>query len=230
MALVEAPGEAVDDRTVPFSPRTLMSGAYTSLVPLSLCRYPDLFRHLGGSHNAHLWAFLPSDPFLDEDTCDAVIKQWSLSEVPQYFAVINLQGEALGIMSFLSINPGHRGIKIGWVVLGDALKRTRQATETFFLMLKRAFDELGYQRVAWRANSLNTPSLSAAERLGFVFEGTFRKHWIVKGKRRDTAWYSITDDEWPTVKRGFQAWLHEDNFDKDGKQRRSLKDCRAIST
>ncbi|RSL80809.1 hypothetical protein CEP51_006292 [Fusarium floridanum] len=173
MTLVEALGEAVDDRTVPFPPRTPMSGAYISLLPLFLSRSPDLFRHLGGSHNAHLWAFLPSDPFLDQDTCDAVIKQWSLSEDPQYFAVVNLQGEVLGVMSFLRINPEHRGIEIGWVVLGDSLKRTRQATEAFFLMLKRAFDELGYQRVTWRANSLNTPRLSAAKRLGFVFEGTF---------------------------------------------------------
>ncbi|XEV01221.1 hypothetical protein FSHL1_006508 [Fusarium sambucinum] len=226
VASPQPPGEKVDDRVVSFPPTTPMRGTFASLTPLSASHSPALFTHLGGHSNALLWTFLPSNPIPDQACCDALVAEWSISRDPQYFVVTNPQGEALGIMSFLSILPEHRGIEIGWVVLGNALKRTRMATEAFYLMLRRAFDELGYQRVAWRTNLLNAASLSAAERLGFVFEGIFRKHWIVKGRRRDTAWYSITDDEWPIVKRGFLMWLDNDNFDEKGCQKRGLKECR----
>jgi RimJ/RimL family protein N-acetyltransferase len=77
-------------------------------------------------------------------------------------------------MAILNIVPEHRRLEIGWVILGAALQRTRPATEAFYLLLRRAFDELGYQRVEWKANALNAASLAAAERLGFTSEGTFR--------------------------------------------------------
>ncbi len=101
------------------------------------------------------------------------------------------------------------------------------AAEAFHLLIKHAFDDLGYRRVEWKCNSLNAPSRSAAERFGFSFEGVFRKHQIVKGRNRDTAWYAITDDRWPAIRAGFQAWLSPENFDIGGRQIRSLGELTA---
>ena len=65
-------------------------------------------------------------------------------------------------------------------------------------------------------------SRRAAERLGFTFEGVFRKHQVVKGRNRDTAWYAITEDEWPAIRLGYEAWLAPENFDGDAQQKQSL--------
>jgi len=77
---------------------------------------------------------------------------------------------------------------------------------------------------AWIGNSLNTKSRNAARRLGYRFEGVFYNHMIVKGRNRDTAWYSMLDHEWPARKRAFEEWLKPANFDPDGKQQRPLSD------
>lgn len=124
MAVFQAPREAVDDRDASIPPLTAIRGSYTSLIPVSLSHSADLGRHLGGSQNAHL-IFLPCDPPLDQATFYELVSQWFFSTDPVYFAVTDLHGEALGIMSLLCIEPKHKGIELGWVVLGDALKRTR---------------------------------------------------------------------------------------------------------
>ncbi|MEO6486494.1 MAG: GNAT family protein, partial [Thermoanaerobaculia bacterium] len=103
------------------------------------------------------------------------------------------------------------------------LQRTAAATEAMALMMHRVFDELGYRRYEWKCDSLNAPSRVAAERLGFRFEGIFRQAMVYKGRNRDTAWYSITDREWPSVKAGFDRWLDPANFDADGRQRSRLR-------
>jgi RimJ/RimL family protein N-acetyltransferase len=113
-------------------------------------------------------------------------------------------------------------IEIGAILLSPELQRTRAATEAIYLMVRNAFDELGYRRVEWKCDSLNAPSRRAAERFGFLFEGIFRKHMVVKGRNRDTAWFAIVDDDWPAIRRAFEAWLDPENFDANGVQRRSL--------
>lgn len=100
------------------------------------------------------------------------------------------------------------------------------ASEAMFLMMGRVFDELGYRRYEWKCDALNAPSRRAAERLGFVYEGTFRQAVIYKGRNRDTAWFSITDSEWPALKAAFEAWLDPSNFDADGRQKRALASFR----
>jgi Acetyltransferase (GNAT) domain len=107
---------------------------------------------------------------------------------------------------------------------GPPLQRTTAATEAIYLLLRHAFDDLGYRRVEWKCNALNAASRRAAERFGFTFEGVFRKHQIVKGRNRDTAWYAITDEQWPAIRRGFDAWLAPENMDGEGRQTRSLGD------
>ena len=127
----------------------------------------------------------------------------------------------------MSIVPEHGVIEIGHIWLSPALQRTRQATEAIYVMSRHAFDELGNRRLEWKCDAANAASRRAAERFGFKFEGVFRQHRVVKGRNRDTAWYSITDGEWPDVRAAFDAWLADDNFDKSGRQRRSLAEIRA---
>lgn len=228
------PGDVVPDTTIPAPPHTPIHGTYTSLLPLRDDHAADLFTHLGGPSNAAIWTFLPVAAPLTADDMASIVGKWAASQDLLYYAIMSgptrdEQGvgktEAVGVICYHAIFPEHRRLEIAWVVFGDALKRTRQATETFYLLLERAF-ALGYMRVEWKANSLNAPSLSAAKRLGFTFEGIFRKHWIMKGKRRDTAWFSMIDDDWPAVQRGFNLWLDSSNFDENDRQKRGLLECR----
>ncbi|HET9948325.1 MAG TPA: GNAT family protein, partial [Longimicrobiales bacterium] len=131
-----------------------------------------------------------------------------------------------GLASYLRIAPEHGSIEVGHVHFGPALRRTPAATEAMYLMMRRAFDELGYRRYEWKCDALNAPSRRAAERLGFTYEGTFRQHIVYKGRNRDTAWYSILDAEWPRVRSALEAWLDPSNFDAEGRQRRRLEGLR----
>jgi RimJ/RimL family protein N-acetyltransferase len=165
--------------------------------------------------------------------CERDIGEWcqDKSQERLYYTVLSgaasdPRSEPVGMMCYLAIVPSHRRLEIGSVILSAALQQTRQATEAFYLLIKHAFEDLGYLRVEWKANNLNQPSLRAAARLGFTFEGVFRKHMVIKGRERDTAWFSITDEEWPAVKRGLVEWLRDENFDDAGGQKRGLKECR----
>jgi RimJ/RimL family protein N-acetyltransferase len=133
-------------------------------------------------------------------------------------------GTASGQASFMDIQPANGVIEIGYIWFAPALQRTRAATEAMFLMLDHAMSGLRYRRMQWRCNALNAKSRAAARRLGFRYEGIFYNHLIYKGLNRDTAWYSILDDEWPEVKQRLQDWLSPDNFDADGHAKRSLSE------
>jgi RimJ/RimL family protein N-acetyltransferase len=131
-------------------------------------------------------------------------------------------GRPLGLASYLRIEPAFGTIEIGHIWFGPSLQRTTAATEAIYLLARHAFDDLGYRRLEWKCNALNAASRRAAERFGFTFEGVFRQHQVVKGRNRDTAWYAITDGEWPPIRAGFEAWLDPGNFHPDGTQRRPL--------
>lgn len=168
--------------------------------------------------------------------CERDIALWSQDNLSDrlYYTVLSgpasdPASEPVGMMCYLAIVPLHRRLEIGSVILSAALQQTRSATEAFYLLIKHAFEDLGYLRVEWKANNLNKASLRAAERLGFKFEGVFRKHMVIKGRQRDTAWFSITDEEWDGVKKGFERWLADDNFDEAGRQKKGLKECRDVA-
>jgi hypothetical protein len=91
-----------------------------------------------------------------------------------------------------------------------------------YLMARHVFEDLEYRRYEWKCNALNAPSRRAALRLGFTFEGIFRQHMIVKGRNRDTAWFSMLDSEWAQRKAAFERWLDPSNFDANGRQKVSL--------
>ncbi len=144
-----------------------------------------------------------------------------------YFTIARTSDERpAGLAAYLRITPQFGVIEIGHIWFGGSLKRTAAATEAIYLLARHVFDDLGYRRLEWKCNSLNAASRRAAERFGFSFEGIFRKHQVVKGHNRDTAWYAVTDDDWPAIRSSFQAWLAPSNFYADGRQRRSLVELR----
>lgn len=122
----------------------------------------------------------------------------------------------------MRIDEKARVIELGHILLSSRLQRTTNSTTVMYLFMKHAFETLGYRRVEWKCDSMNAPSRSAAQRLGFQFEGIFRQHMIYKGRSRDTAWFSILDGEWPAQKSSFEKYLSADNFDGEGKQIMSL--------
>ncbi|KAL2126306.1 hypothetical protein VTI74DRAFT_1210 [Chaetomium olivicolor] len=234
------PGQAI------FPPRRPLVGQTTALVPLQPAHATALYRHLGGEENLWRWTYMSSEGYPTFSAFQTAIAAWSESRDPAYYVVLSgpdtsaapwsssssslspssPSTEAVGLMAYMAVVPEFRRLEIGHVIFGQPLTRSRQATEAFYLFLRHAFDDLGYTRVEWKANRLNNPSMQAASRLGFLSEGVFRKHMIIKGRFRDTAWFGMTEDEWPAVKRGFETWLDDSNFDENGKQRRTLRHCR----
>jgi RimJ/RimL family protein N-acetyltransferase len=186
----------------------------------------DRERHAGALFTAFrdapdaLWTYMTFGPFRSVDELAATID--TLVKLPgwQPYAIV-VGGKPVGIMSYLRIDPANGAIEIGSIVFSPALQRTRAATEAIYLLIKNAF-ALGYRRCEWKCDDLNDASRVAAGRLGFRYEGTFRKATYYKGRSRDTAWYAIIDDEWPALDVGYQTWLADDNFEPDGRQRRSL--------
>ena len=154
---------------------------------------------------------------------DTWMERASAGDDPRFYAVIDgATGRAEGRQSLMRITPEHGVIEIGNILWGPAIARTRMATEALFLFARYAFDALGYRRFEWKCNAANEPSRRAALRFGFSFEGVFRQHMVVKGKNRDTAWFAMTDRDWPAIRSGFERWLDPSNFDAGGRQRLSL--------
>jgi RimJ/RimL family protein N-acetyltransferase len=170
-----------------------------------------------------IWTYLPDGPYESADQLREMLTWAETSDDPLYFTLLGLPEERpLGIASYLRIEPAFGTIEIGHIWFGPPLQRTTAATEAIYLLAAHAFDDLGYRRLEWKCNALNAASRRAAERFGFSFEGTFRNHMVIKGRNRDTAWYSITGEEWPAIRAGFEAWLAPENFDANGVQRKAL--------
>ena len=213
--------------------RTPVVGSTVTLEPLNLKRHgDDLQEAFDLDGEGKMWTYLPKGPFNgDRPSLDAWLQQCEESADPLFFAVVSsATGKALGYVSFLRLDPANGVMEVGWVTLSPAVAGTKMSTEFQFLMMKRCFDELGYRRYEWKCDSLNAASNKAAERLGFTFEGTFRQAVVYKGRNRDTSWYSMLDSEWPVVKHMFETWLDPTNFDNDGRQLKSLQECKSAET
>jgi RimJ/RimL family protein N-acetyltransferase len=195
-------------------------GRYVTLERLDPARHgDDLWSLVGGSENAALWEWMPDGPFADRPSFDAALTGKSMSPDPLFFAIVGRGSEkALGMASLMREDRNHRVIEVGGIMYAPVLQRTRAATEAMYLMARHVFEERKYRRYEWKCNSLNEPSRAAARRLGFTFEGIFRQHMIIKGRNRDTAWFSMLDSEWPARKSEFERWLDPANFDSDGNQ------------
>ena len=208
--------------------RTAIDGDLVRLEMLDPDRHAtSLFTSSHAPGAEGLWQHLPYGPFDGQAEFTAWLEQRAASVDPLFYAVVDWESmRALGMASYLRFKPDNGVIEIGHIWFAPELQRTRKATEAIYLMAKTAFDDLGYRRLEWKCDSLNVPSRRAADRFGFTFEGIFRQHMIVKGRNRDTAWFSITDGEWPSRKAAFESWLASDNFDEHGRQRRSLTSFR----
>jgi RimJ/RimL family protein N-acetyltransferase len=214
-------GLPVPSDHVPTVPRGKMSGTYALLEPLDAGKHAsDLFAAFVGAD--HLWTYMPQGPFASEGDYRAWVKSKQGDHDPYFYAILDQQsGKAVGVASYLRIDPGARSIEVGWITYSPQLQRSRIATEAMFLMMQNAFDR-GYRRYEWKCNVLNEGSMRAAERLGMTYEGTFRQATVVKGRNRDTAWFAIVDSYWPNMKQAFQQWLDPKNFDEEGNQSISL--------
>jgi RimJ/RimL family protein N-acetyltransferase len=173
-----------------------------------------------------IWTYLPYGPFERPEALEAgLLREAAASADPLFFTIASLPDERpLGMASYLRIAPEAGSIEIGHIWLGTPLQRTPAATEAIFLLARHAFEGLGYRRLEWKCDALNAASRRAADRFGFTFEGVFRQQMVVKGRNRDTAWYSIIDGEWPVIRAAFAEWLAPQNFQADGSQRRPLGD------
>jgi RimJ/RimL family protein N-acetyltransferase len=173
--------------------------------------------------DAALWTYLSYGPFEDEGALAAWLEQRARSADPLFFAIVDRAGgEAAGMASYLNIVPANGTIEIGHIWFAPALQKTRAASEAIFLLMRHAFEELGYRRLEWKCDALNQGSMRAARRFGFSYEGTFRQHMIVKGRNRDTAWFALLDRDWPAQRAAFERWLAPENFDEGGRQRVAL--------
>ena len=172
-----------------------------------------------------IWTYLPDGPYASLARLREALARAQSTEDFVFFTLVGLpQERQLGLASYLNIVPEHGTIEIGHIWFGASLRRTTAATEAIYLLAAHAFDALGYRRLEWKCDSLNEASRRAAERFGFRFEGVFRHHMVVKGRNRDSAWFAITEDEWPAVRAGFGEWLDPQNLDESGRQRHSLGD------
>ena len=203
-----------------------MAGRFCRLERLDVARHGrDLYEAFATDTTDAMWTYLAVGPFADWPSCEAWLTSIAPAQDPMFFAYIDLKtGRAVGIGSLMRISPADGVIETGWLTYSPLLQRTPVSTEAMYLKMARVFDELGYRRYEWKCNALNAPSRTTAERLGFIYEGTFRQATISRGRNRDTAWYSIIDGEWPTIKRAYQTWLAPANFDAAGKQRQRLSD------
>jgi RimJ/RimL family protein N-acetyltransferase len=209
--------------------RKVFEGRYVRLGPLSAARHGDgLYEASTVADIDSRFAWLFEHPPESREAFQAWLEKVEASEDPLFYVLIDkASGKVAGRQTLMRIDTAFGVIEIGNIYWGPVVSRRPAATEAFFLSAQYVFDELGYRRYEWKCNNRNEPSKRAAERFGFSFEGIFRQHMIVKGENRDTAWFSITDKEWPSLRRAYEAWLDPDNFDVSGNQKRRLEDFRA---
>ena len=206
------------------SKKNLM-GKYVGLEPINLNKHSqDLYANFLKDKKNIIWFYLPYGPFKSYGSFKKWLKSFCLGKDPFFYAIYAKRyGRYCGMASYLRITPEHGSIEVGHINYSPILQNTAEGTEVMYLMMKNAFETLGNRRYEWKCNNLNSASKNAAKRLGFKFEGVFRQMFIVKGRNRDTAWFSIIDKEWKKLKKGYLRFLKLSNFDKNYKQFNKLK-------
>jgi RimJ/RimL family protein N-acetyltransferase len=228
MSRVNSFGQPIGDAVLnwkapPHPPRARLFGAYCELVPLDLEQHGDALYEANAAGDGSNWTYLfDSNP----PSRDAYVEHMRVTfngDDPICFAILDKhRGVAVGVAAYMRIVPAHGCIEVGHINFSPALQRTPIATEAMYLMMRNVF-ELGYRRYEWKCDSLNAPSRLAAQRLGFSYEGVFRQAIVYKGRNRDTAWYAMTDGDWPELSAAFEKWLSPENFEADGTQRTQLR-------
>ncbi len=239
LSQVQPLGPEVDATPRRIPPRIELRGRFVRLEPLGREHAVGLWQAIAAAPEAAdaSFTYLQSGPFKSQATLEEKVVAFATQTDPIVWSVVpgapqpdaaNAAARpAQGWMSLMDIQPANAAIEIGNIWFAPSLQRTRAATEALFLLMRFAADTLGYRRLVWKCNALNAPSRRAAERFGFRYEGTLRAHMVVKGRERDTAQYSLLAAEWPDCRAAVEAWLRQDNFDPDGRQRRRLSALRA---
>ena len=218
-------GPPVDTSPARRPERVMLAGRFARLEKLDAGRdSAALWEGFKGRDD--LWTYSSQGPFGGADLFQKWLEERAALADPYYFTIFDTGGRALGVTTLMEIRPAMRVVEVGHIVYAPALQRTPVATEAQYLLARHIFETLGYRRYEWKCDSLNAASRRAAERFGFTPEGIFRQHMILKGRSRDTAWYSMLDREWPRARTAFEQWLAPENFDGEGKQRRTLEEIR----
>lgn len=206
--------------------RASIAGRRCRLEPLDAERHAEaLHRAYREDRDERHWTYLPYGPFASSADYRAWVAAHQASDSDCFFAIVDVGRETpVGVAAYLRVSPGTGSVEVGHLRYAAALQRTPAATEAMYLMMSRVFEDWGYRRYEWKCDSLNAPSRAAAERLGFRYEGVFRNDLVMKGRNRDTAWFSITAEEWPGIRHALEAWLDPSNFDRDGRQRKRLRE------
>ncbi|MBI1245609.1 MAG: GNAT family N-acetyltransferase [Alphaproteobacteria bacterium] len=217
-------GPSVDPHPAPHPVHVAIEGRFCRLRAIEPARDTDgLYALSHGPEKESQWAYLFTGPYPEKTGFDEHVAKIATGTTdPVYWAIADRDDRAVGWLSLMRIDRTHRVIEVGSILHTPALQRTPASTEAQYLMARHVFDTLGYRRYEWKCNDLNEPSKRAALRLGFSYEGLFRQHMIVKGRNRDTAWFSMLDREWPSRKAAFENWLDPSNFDAGGRQKRPL--------
>lgn len=219
-------GPEIDPTPRPLPARVPLRGRYVELEPLHRRHADDLWRAAQDADAS--WAYLGYGPFASADAMARFVADFATTHDPMAFAVRPVAtGMVSGWLTLMDIQPRNAAVELGNIWFAPMMQRTRAATEAMFLPLRLMADDLGYRRLVWKCNALNAPSRRAADRLGFTFEGVHRAHLVVKGRLRDTAWYSIVGDEWPRARDAMLAWLDPANFGPDGTALLGMAEIRA---
>ena len=213
-----------------FPPRSTMTGKWCRVERLVPEKHAEeLFAAYVKQRNDQDWTYLQCGPFDRFDDYQRWLTKTYTDDDSLFHTIIESKtNKAVGVASFLRIQPGIGVIEVGHIHFSPLMQKTSVATEAMFLMMRRVFDELGYRRYEWKCDALNARSRKAAERFGFSFEGLFRQATLYKNRNRDTAWFGMTDREWPMIKKTFEIWLSPDNFDTQGRQKKNLQQIREI--
>jgi RimJ/RimL family protein N-acetyltransferase len=218
-------GPKVDTTPRPLPVRTRLRGGTVELEPLHRRHVPELWHAMQGADDS--WIYLNYGPFESQAALDRFVGDFATMHDPMVWAIRPVAtGVVSGWLALLDIQPRNAVIELGHIWFAPAMQRTRAGTEAMFLLLRLAADDLGYRRLCWKCNALNAPSRRAAARLGFTYEGTLRAHMVVKGRRRDTTYFSIHDDEWPRCRDALLTWLDPSNFAPGGTAIRGLAEIR----
>lgn len=215
-------GKVVDTKPAPRPGPVVLEGRFGRVEKLDAKRHTDDL-WIAVRDDVTLWTYMGYGPFADAPAFAAWVPEREKLEDPYSYAIVDGRtNRAVGIATLMEIRPAMRVIEVGNILYGSPLQRTPLATEAQYLLARYVFDTLGYRRYEWKCNAHNAPSKRAAERFGFTYEGLFRQHMIIKGRNRDTSWYSMLDSEWPARRAVFERWLAPDNFDAHGRQKESL--------
>lgn len=214
-----------------FPQREPIQGDFAIVEPLDPVRHADdLHAAFAADNDGALWTYMFDGPFQSKPDFLSWLSRVEATSDPLFYVVVDRStGKAAGLAAYMRIKPVVGVIEIGNIALSPSLQRTSAATEAMYLFMRHAFEELGYRRYEWKCDSLNAASQRAAIRFGFRYEGTFEQAIVYKGRNRDTAWYSILDRDWPSIKQAYEQWLDPKNFDNNGQQKQQLSKLIAAS-